>query len=94
MQSHFELDASQILYLEQIDQGWINNAANETKYALENRQSITLQKELTRSSEEEEDDKDRGKLLDLDKKKNSSYSKTNGFSETETLVYTISYTII
>lgn len=88
IKSHFDLDQSQQNYLDAIDERWIEAAAEETKHALENRLPITLQKDLAGKSEEEGD---RGKLLDLDKKKQSSFSPANGFSESETLGFTISY---
>lgn len=89
VKSHFELDPSQIDYLDNIDQQWIETAASETKSALENRSPITLKKDISKKSGEEGGD--RGKLLDLDKNKKSSFSQENGFFETESLTYTISY---
>lgn len=88
IQTHFELTSTQITYLNNIDQGWKNDAASETKYALENRLEINLIKDVSRRGEEEGD---RGKLLDLDKNKQSRYSEDNGFTQSETLTYTISY---
>lgn len=89
VKSHFNLDQSQQNYLDGIDERWIETAASETKHALENRLPITLEKDPSGKSGEEEGD--RGKLLDLDKKKQSSFSPANGFSESETLGFTISY---
>lgn len=89
LQSHFDLSPSQVQYLEQIDQAWIDNAAAETKHALENRLPVELNKQENTSGEDEEED--RGKLLDLDKDKKSSFSQENGFIENETLTFTISY---
>jgi hypothetical protein len=34
---------------------------------------------------------DRGKLLDLDKKQSANYSEQNGYSESEELLFSISY---
>lgn len=89
IKSHFDLTASQITYLDNIDQGWKDNAAAETKYALENQLEITLIKDSFSRGEDEGGD--RGKLIDLDKKKQSRFSEENGFNENETLTYTISY---
>lgn len=87
--THFELDSSQEDYLNNIDPQWIEVAAEETKHALENRLPIVLNKDTTQKSGEEGGD--RGKLLDLDKNKKSSFSPEDGFSETGSLTYTITY---
>lgn len=89
VKSHFELSATQIQYLDQIDERWITNAATESKYFFENRLPIALIKDVL--SRIDGADEDRGKLLDLDKKSNSSYSQEGGYEENETLSYTISY---
>jgi hypothetical protein len=89
IKSHFELSATQIQYLDQIDERWINDAAVNSKYFLENRLPIAFNKEVL--SRAEGVDEDRGKLLDLDKKSNSNYSEEGGYEENETLSYTISY---
>jgi len=90
IKKHFELSETQIQYLDGIDQRWINTAAEESKYFLENRLPIGLYKEQAISSNEE----DRGKLLDLDKKSMSSYSGNNGYEVSEKLIYTISYPVL
>lgn len=92
IKSHFELRESQSAYLDQIDEMWINDAATESKYFLENRLPISLNKILPLRRGEDEEDSDRGKLLRLDKNETSSYSEEDGYVETETLTYTITYT--
>jgi len=87
VKNHFELSESQEEYLDYIDESWVEDAATESKHFLENRLLIALYKDQARRSE----DKDRGKLLDLDKKKVSSYSEDDGYVSSETLTYTISY---
>ena len=93
IKSHFELTTSQITYLDQIDEMWLNDASTETKYFLENRLPISLDKALPPShrGNGDDDDDDRGKLIRLDKTEESSYSEENGYSETETLTYSITY---
>jgi hypothetical protein len=91
IKEHFELTTSQITYLDNIDEMWLNDAATETKYFLENRLPISLNKVLPPSRKGDEDDDDRGKLLRLDKNETSSYSEENGYSESETLTYSITY---
>jgi len=93
IKSHFELTTSQITYLDGIDEMWLNDAATETKYFLENRLPISLNKALPpkRSGDDDDDDDDRGKLIRLDKTEESSYSEESGYSETETLTYNITY---
>ncbi|WP_461789676.1 hypothetical protein [Pedobacter sp.] len=86
---HFELDQDQLDYLNGIDEQWIENAAAETKAFLETRKPIFLHKMPTPAQKGE--DGDRGKLLDLDKQQNSSYSEENGYQENEELRYTITY---
>ncbi|MES2418331.1 MAG: hypothetical protein V4541_09090 [Bacteroidota bacterium] len=87
VKSHFELSQTQVQYLDQVDQRWIEDAAEESKYFLENRLPIVLFKEQP----EEPEGEDRGKLLDLDKKKESNYSEEDGYASSETLTYSISY---
>ena len=91
IKSHFELTTSQITYLDQIDELWLDNAATETKYFLENRLPISLNKVLPPKRSGGDDDDDRGKLIRLEKSEASSYSEENGYSETETLTYSITY---
>lgn len=92
IKSHFELTTSQITYLDQIDEMWLNDASTETKYFLENRLPISLNKVLPpKRSGDDDDDDDRGKLIRLEKNEASSYSQQDGYSETETLTYSITY---
>ncbi|WP_461791629.1 hypothetical protein [Pedobacter sp.] len=87
--SHFELDQSQLEYLDGIDETWIAVAAQDTKAFLAARKPIRLQKIPTPASRNHSDD--RGKLLDLDKKKTASYSEHEGYQQSEELLYTISH---
>jgi uncharacterized protein YjdB len=90
IKEHFELTASQIDYLDEIDEMWLQNAATETKYFLENRLPISLTKASPPSHRGERDD-DRGKLITLDKNEASSYSEENGYTASETLTFSITY---
>ncbi|MFN0293589.1 hypothetical protein [Pedobacter helvus] len=87
IKNHFELTETQIVYLDGIDQRWIDDAQVETKYFLENRLPIALFKDQAKNSA----DGDRGKLLDLDKRSISSFSEQDGFEKAEKLDFTISY---
>lgn len=86
---HFVLNQDQLDYLDRIDPQWINHAAADTKVFLENRKSILLNK-MPKPVQRNENG-DRGKLLDLDKKKSASYSEQNGYQENENLLFSISY---
>jgi len=86
--SHFIMENDQIDYLNTIDNRFIVTAATETRYFVANRLPITFiktEKPVFRSTDGE------GKLIDLDKKKENSFSDVNGFSEEESLTFTISY---
>ena len=90
VKNHFELSETQIVYLDGIDERWVNDAAEATKHFLENRLPIGFFKAQAKKSE----DGDRGKLLDLDKRSISSFSEEEGYLLSEKLTYTISYPIL
>jgi hypothetical protein len=80
---HFILTESQVTYLREIDQRFIETAASECKYFLQNRLPIHLVKEESSSQRGEQEGEDRGKLLDLDKKAAASFSPDGGFGSSE-----------
>ncbi|MFN0291949.1 hypothetical protein [Pedobacter helvus] len=86
---YFELDQDQLDYLDGVDPQWIGHAAADTKVFLENRKPILLHK-MSKPVQKSENG-DRGKLLDLDKKQSANYSEQNGYSESEELLFSISY---
>lgn len=91
VKTHFDLSATQEEYLEKIDQQWIDDASYSTKRFLENRLNIEFYKD---EETNKNDDKDRGKLLDLDQRSVSSYSQIDGANIRGTLTYTISYPVL
>ena len=89
---HFELSASQLLFLAAMDENFISDAASSSKSFVERRLMIGLIKANPPENRNPgDDDKDRGKLVDLDKKETSSFSRENGFQYSESLTFIISY---
>lgn len=89
---HFEFTSTQVDFINDIDEQWINQAAFETKIFLEGRKPIKLHK-LPSHDLRSDQTGDRGKLLDLDKKQSANYSEAQGYQESEELLYSISYTL-
>lgn len=90
--AHFELSTSQISFLDNIDQQFVDTAAAETKQFIERRHLVGLIKEdLNGSRSENGEGGDRGKLLDLDKKKVSSFSENEGYQSSQSLNFIITY---
>ena len=88
MQNNFILEDSQLAFLTQIDDQFIATAASEMQYFISGRLPISLIKEEHQNLKEEDD---RGKLIDLGKSKQSSFDSELGFSEMQSLTFTISY---
>lgn len=89
---HFELSTSQLLFLANMDENFISDAASSSKSFVERRLMIGLIKANPPENKNPgDDDKDRGKLVDLDKKETSSFSRENGYQHSESLTFIISY---
>lgn len=93
--AHFELNPSQLTFLVDMDQDFILDAASSSKSFIERRLMITLLKAeppvLKNPEDNDDPPKDRGKLVDLDKKETSSFSREYGYQHEETLTFKISY---
>lgn len=89
--SNFLLEASQQIYLEAIDDQFIASAATEVSYFIQNRYPIELIKEEVTAALTEQQEGDRGKLIDLGKATNKSFNTEEGFREENRLTFTISY---
>ncbi|TCC88643.1 hypothetical protein EZ428_18575 [Pedobacter frigiditerrae] len=93
---HFELSATQVNFLNSLDERFVTTAARDCKDFVQRRKMIGLIKEETpagRNGTQSADGDDRGKLLDLDKAAVSSFSEEEGFQESERLNFVITYPI-
>lgn len=90
MKAHFFLDEQQTAYLNGIDELFVERASELARYYVQNRLPISLNKMLKPESRST-DNGDSGKILDLDENVNGVYSPENGYEETSTLTFTISY---
>lgn len=90
---HFQLSTHQLLFLANMDENFIQDASSSSKSFVERRLMIGLIKANPpdRKNPGDDDDKDRGKLVDLDKKETSSFSREQGYQHIESLTFIISY---
>ncbi|RDC54135.1 hypothetical protein DU508_23160 [Pedobacter chinensis] len=88
---HFLLSPSQLDFLQKIDDRFIDRAATLTPGFLIKRSPITLIKPESAGAAGDKDGK--GKLVDLKKQSDASYSDEGGFDDEESLTYTISYPV-
>lgn len=93
--THFEFSLSQLAYLEAMDENFIADASLQSKSFVERRLKIGLIKQdppvLKNPGDNDDPPKDRGKLVDLDKKEKSSFSREHGYQHEESLTFIISY---
>lgn len=87
--NHFVLEPTQLDFLKQIDDRFINQAASFTAEFMLNRAPIILIKPAINKENAAKDGE--GKIIDLGKKSKTSYSDESGFGENESLTYTIFY---
>lgn len=94
---HFELTTSQLAFLAAMDENFILDASIASKSFVERRLMIGLIKanppDRKNPGDDDDKDKDRGKLVDLDKKETSSFSREHGYQHIESLTFIISYQI-
>lgn len=87
IRDHFILSASQLEDLEGVDEIFMQESALQLGYFVVNRLPVSLYK----AESSEEPKKDRGKLYRNEQKTTNAFNALLGFSQSQTLVFSIEY---
>lgn len=91
IKNNFELESSQVSYLDNIDNRFIVYSAVKVQHFILNRLPITLIKPVN-ANDGQLKTAAGDKIVVVNNPKETEYSPENGYSEEEQLIFTISYT--